>query len=269
MKALESAVGHEPAFSPKELMATFISRQLNDGDYVTAGAGLFLPRAGVMLAHFTRCPNLKLALADYFVNLLGAAVIEEFEFYADHRVAKYAEGFLPLEIRYDVSRRLDLFFVGGLQVDRFGNTNLIGIGNDHDRLKLRGAGSIGTTTVAAMVKRYFIFTTDHSARVFVEKVDFVSAVGWARGGADARKKLGLPGGGPELVITPKCVMDFEPKSKSLRLKALTPGVTVEEVVASTGFDLIVPDTLEELEPPTATELAVLRTRIDPKGVLRH
>lgn len=256
-------------YSPAELIATFVARQIRDGDFVMAGAGLFIPRAGVLLAHFTRCPNVRLCLGDYFVNLHDAPFVEDIELYADQRIARWAEALLPLEVRYDVLPRLDLFFVGALQVDRFGNTNLIGVGREHGRPRVRGAGGIGTSSVTALARRYFIYTTEHTPRVFVERCDYRSTVGWADGGADARQRLGLPGGGPEFVLTPLGVLDFAPGTKALRLRFLAPGATVDDVRANTGFPLAVADEVSPLDPPTAEELSVLRTRVDPQGILRR
>jgi glutaconate CoA-transferase subunit B len=109
----------------------------------------------------------------------------------------------------------------------------------------------------------------HSRRVFVERCDFISTFGWGTGGADARRKLGLPGGGPRYCVTPLAVLDFEPESKRLRLRSVHPTVTVADVVAATGFELIVPDRVPLTEPPTQEELEILRSRVDPGGLLRQ
>ena len=105
-------------------------------------------------------------------------------------------------------------------------------------------------------------------RVFVERCDFVSTVGWGSGGADARRRLGLPGGGPRYCITPLAILDFEEESKRLRLRSVHPGVRPEEVLGRTGFPLIVPDRVDETPAPTREELAILRGRVDPHGLLR-
>jgi glutaconate CoA-transferase subunit B len=102
----------------------------------------------------------------------------------------------------------------------------------------------------------------------VPKCDFISSVGWATGGADAREKLGLPGGGPALMITPECIMDFDPETKAARLRYLSPGVSVGQVQAKTGFPLPVAPDLGELPTPTDDELYILRHKVDPGGVLR-
>jgi glutaconate CoA-transferase subunit B len=119
-----------------------------------------------------------------------------------------------------------------------------------------------------MVKRYYIYLNHHNRRTLVEKCDFISAYGWGQGGADARTKWGLKGGGPELCLTPLGVFDFEPETKKMRLKYLHPGITVEEVIENTGFELIIPPEIPLTPSPTENELTILRQRVDPLGHLR-
>ncbi|MGH7917013.1 MAG: CoA-transferase, partial [Candidatus Binataceae bacterium] len=162
-----------------------------------------------------------------------------------------------------------VFFIGGIQVDAYGNTNLIGIGDDYQRLKFRGPGSVGTPTLSTHVGRYYIVLNSHSPRVLVEKCDYISAFGWGRGGADARQRMGIPGGGPKYCITPLGVMDFAEDSRRMRLHSVHPGVTVEMVKRQTGFELEIPSDVPQTEVPSAHELEVLRTRVDQAGRLRR
>ena len=117
-------------------------------------------------------------------------------------------------------------------------------------------------------KRYHLYLNSHDPRVLVERCDFITAFGWGRGGADARTKLGLPGGGPKYCITPLCVFDFEEETKRMRLRSVHPGVTVEEVLARTGFAPIIAPRVQETEAPSADEMEILRQRVDVEGVLR-
>ncbi len=254
-------------YSDQELMAVFISRQIEDGEYISVGTNLAVPRAGVLLAHLHHGPNMIVGTGDVLANYIKGGRLEAFEFIADSRAAYGSEGSIVMD--FETLRRIDLFFIGGIQIDKHGNTNLIGIGKDHSKLKFRGPGGAGTASLAALVKRYFLYTPAHNTRVFVEECDFRSSVGWDRGGADARKKLGLPGGGPEYCITPLCVMDFAEDTKHLRLKHVAPHSSVDEIVKNTGFDLIIPDQLDPLDPPTPQELDILRNKIDRAGVLRQ
>ncbi len=111
-----------------------------------------------------------------------------------------------------------------------------------------------------------IYTMSHNARTLVEKVDFNSGPGFLDGPETWAAK-GLPGSGPSLVVTPLCVMDFDEKSKLMRLKSLHPGVTLAQVVENTGFELVIPDQIPVTTEPTETELKYLR-QVDPKGIVR-
>lgn len=257
----------EPA-SARELMAIFISRQVKNGDYVALGANLPVSAAGVLLAHLTHGPDVRLGVLSYLTNLATMESFDDLAQLANPKVIRWAEAVLSMEEQFDAIPRMDLCFTGCLQVDMYGNTNLIGVGQDHDALSFRGPGSVGTSTVMALVKKFIIHTGAHSPRVLVERCDFRSAVGWDEGGAEARARLGLPGGGPEFVITPKAVLDFEPDSKRLRLRHVLPPATLEEVVKDVGFELLVPAHVEEMPAPTLAEIEVLRTRVDVKGILR-
>jgi glutaconate CoA-transferase subunit B len=154
-----------------------------------------------------------------------------------------------------------------MQVDPYGNGNLIGIGSDYHRLKVRGPGAIGTCNGTALYGRFYIVLNAHSTNTLVSKCDFISAVGWGRDG-NTREALKLPGLGPKLCVTPLCVMDFEPTSKRMRLVSVHPGYQVQDVVARTGFELLIPDQVPETSLPTDRELTILRQRIDVKGNLR-
>lgn len=251
----------------KELMSVFIARQMRNGDYVALGTNLPVSTAGVLLAHLTRCPDIKISALSYFMNLARVERFHDLGQVASPRLSRWAESVWSLDALLDAVPRMEWSFTGALQIDKFGNTNLIGIGDDPRNLTFRGPGSVGSSTVAALVRHYMIHVGNHTPRVLVEKCDYRSAFGFGDGG-DHRQRLGLPGGGPKYVVTPKAIMDFEPESKHMRLKHLLPGVTIDEVLANTGFQLLIPDTLDDAPLPTPEELRILRTRIDTQGVLR-
>jgi glutaconate CoA-transferase subunit B len=257
--------------SIKELMATFLARDMTDGEEIFVGTNLPVIRAGVLLAHLHHGPSMRVMVAHTRTNLYHTPVMEYFELLTDWRGARWAEAYFNDNeiVMYQKSRRDSVFFVGALQIDPFGNSNLIGLGKDRRRLALRGPGAIATTTNASHVRRFYLFVNEHSPRVFVPRCDFVSTVGWAEGGADARRRLGLPGGGPRYCVTPLAVMDFEESSKRMRLHSVHPGVTVDEVRAQTGFELLVPAHVPVTPAPTAEELLILRGRVDPQGLLRR
>lgn len=255
--------------TPKEYVAVFISRQIKNGEYVSLGTNLPVPSAGVLLAHLTHAPDLSLSILSYFANLSSIDYFEDLTQIANPSVAKWADSVMSIETLSNGIRQMDLCFVGGVQIDKYGNCNLIGVGPGPGQFKFRGPGPVGTPTIMSTVKKFFIFTNALTPKVFVEKCDFVSAVGWGNGGDDARLKLGLPGGGPQYVITPQAILDFEEGTKRMRLKHVIPPATIEEVKGSVGFELVIPDSLEPLPEPTAEEIEVLRNRVDRKGLLRE
>ena len=189
----------------------------------------------------------------------------------DRRVVRWAESYSDTGHRFDRLRdwHKRVFFIGGVQIDPHGNTNLIGVGSEYTQLRFRGPGSVGTPTLSTHVGRYYIVLNSHTARTFVERCDYISTVGWGSGGADARKKLGIPGGGPKYCVTPLCIMDFTEDEKRMRLRSLHPGVSVEQVQDQTGFRLVIPERVPTTELPSAEELHVLRSRVDQAGVLRR
>jgi glutaconate CoA-transferase subunit B len=257
--------------SVREIMATFLARDMVDGEEIFVGTNLPVIRAGVLLAHLHHGPNMRVMVAHTRTNLHDTPVMEYFELLTDWRAARWAEGYFSDHeiVTYQKSRRDSVFFVGALQIDPFGNSNLIGLAGEGGRLRMRGPGAIATTTNASHVARFYLYVNEHSPRVFVERCDFVSTVGWNRGGADARRALGLPGGGPRYCVTPLGVLDFEETSKRMRLRSVHPGVSVDDVVRATGFRLIVPERVPVTDSPTDAELAILRTRVDPRGWLRR
>ena len=177
-----------------------------------------------------------------------------------------AEGHVPTDIFLDmVLNRMDFFFMGGFQIDKYGNANMVCVGN-YDNPQVRGPGGAGLGISGDCFKRYYIYLTAHRKYNFVEKVDFISGVGHLNG-FNTRLEAGLPEGGPCLVVTPLGVMDFESESKRMRLKSLNPGVTLEQVMENTGFELIIPANIPETKPPTDEELRILRNEIDPEGTL--
>jgi glutaconate CoA-transferase subunit B len=255
--------------SDNETVATFIANDLPDRIWASVGANLDVPRAGVLLAHLTHAPNMKLTVSMTRTNLVAEREVQPPVSSTDWRAARWAESHFVHSTTYDNNRhrRDGAFFIGGMQVDAYGNTNLMGIGDDYARMKSRGPGGIGTGYMAAYAKFLYIYVSSHTRRVFVPNVDFVSALGW-RNGHWNRRELALPGGGPRFCITPRCVFDFEPGSDRMRLRSVHPGHSLEEVLDNTGFEVVVPDQILVTEPPTPDQLVVLRERIDIDGRLR-
>ncbi|HEY4621545.1 MAG TPA: CoA-transferase [Gaiellaceae bacterium] len=236
-------------WAPAELVAVTMARAFRDGEVVVMGAVPTIPLAACRLARALHAPTLSYIVGGSgTVNPTPAALPVQ-------SCDPELEGgpcTLPLpdvvllEGRGDA---LDIFCAGGLQIDAHGNCNLVCVG-DRGRPKLRGPGSVGLPFMPA-VGRTVIYTLAHNPRTFVERVDFVS-------GAGDRAQL---------VVTPLATMDFDPESRRMRLASTHPGVSVDEVAAATGFQLLLPPSVPETPPPTADELAELR-RLDPGGSLR-
>jgi glutaconate CoA-transferase subunit B len=256
--------------TPKEVMAVAIANDLEDGQWVEVGANLPVPRAGALLAHLTHGPNMTVMLAMTKAYLRDVPVIEEFAFITDVAATRWAEAYYPhdrllSEMRF---RRKGVFFSGGIQIDRFGNSNLIGIGHDPRRLDLRGPGGIGTCNATLQNGRYHLVTTSHSPRVLVERCDYISALGYGDGTPGFREQYGLGANGPASIITPLCVFGFDAETRAARLQSIHPGVTLAQVREQTGFEVGSARDVADTVAPTQEQLELLRTRIDVKGSLR-
>jgi glutaconate CoA-transferase subunit B len=255
--------------SPREVMAVAIARDLRDGQWVEVGANLPVPRAGALLAHVMHGPNMTVMLAMTKAYLRNEPLLEEYEFITDVGAMRWAEAYYQHDQLLNSQRRRlnGVFFCGGIQIDRYGNSNLIGVGGDHRRLSFRGPGAIGTTNATAQSGRWHLVTTSHDPRILVDRVDFVSALGYGRGEPGHRERVGLRNPGPASIITPLCIFDFHPEHNHARLASVHAGVTVDDVVAATGFEIDVPTEVATTGAPTDEELHILRHRIDVAGAL--
>ena len=152
--------------------------------------------------------------------------------------------------------RIDAFFLGGVQIDGQANINLVGTGN-YPNLERRFAGSFGSAYMYFTVPNVILFRPEHSRRVFVEKVDFISAPGLSA--PDVQRR-----GGPKALVTELCLMSFDSAIGRFRLESVHPGHTVEEVLDQTGFEIIVPDQVSETATPSEDLLVQLRNEIGPE-----
>jgi glutaconate CoA-transferase subunit B len=152
--------------------------------------------------------------------------------------------------------RIDVGFLGAAQLDRFGNINTTVIGDDYTRPRVRLPGAGGAPEIAASC-REVIVVVRHDRRAFVERVDFVTSVGFGAGPGD-RERLGLTGRGPVLVVTDLGLLEPDPDSRELTLTAVHPGVSVDRIRDATGWPLAVAADLRVTEPPTPAELTALR-----------
>jgi glutaconate CoA-transferase subunit B len=250
-------------FSLDELMTVLLARELRDGDLAVTGASSLVPVAACLLAQRTHAPNLTLITPAGVVNPQPARL------YRSASDGRWVEGAEAVGTAYDLfemseNGRLDVMFYGGVQIDRRGNINLTGTGYHHsDRPRFRGPG-LANTSFAVVSKRILLFSAAHTARTFVESVEFLTAAGHLDG-AGARERLGITTAGPVLCVTPLVTFDFD-EGKSMRVRSIHPGVDPAQVVLNTGFELP-KGPWPETTPPTINELAMLRNLVDPTGEL--
>lgn len=252
-----------------ELAAVIISRELRDGEVGSpGGARSEIPLAAARLAQLTHAPNLAVitSAVGFAINAVDKPWAPLSPSTTDYRnIHTGAEAVLHFLSVFRTQR--DWFMAGGLQVDTYGNLNLTAIG-DARKPKLRGPGGAGLSYAGSCAKRYFIYVQEHSRRSIVDRVDHVTSLGYGSGPGD-RQRLGIRGGGPALVVTPRAVFDFCPDTCRLRMRSVHAPASVEEVLAITGARVVVPDQVPHTAPPSENELRVLREQVDRAGVLRR
>ncbi len=249
-------------YSLRELMAVVAARQLLDGKAVAVGTGL--PLVATMFAQLTHAPNLVIFFeAGGIAPQLPTLPVSV----GDSRTIHKALCTTTLIDIMDSMRRgfIDYAFLGGAQIDGYGNLNSTMIGDDYEKPKVRFPGSGGANDFGSLAWETLIIMDRHSPRRFIEKVDFITTPGFLYG-PGAREEEGLSEDtGPTRVITDLCLMDFEPESKRMRLIATHPGISIDDVIKATGFELIIADDVETTIPPTEEDLRILHEVIDPNG----
>ncbi|WP_306360634.1 CoA-transferase subunit beta [Nocardia sp. CC227C] len=235
------------------MMSIAAARALGGDRRVFVGIGL--PSTAANLARRTHAPELVLI---YESGAIGAKPARLPASIGDGMLGETADAVVSVPEMFNYwlqAGRIDIGFLGAAQLDRFGNINTTVIGDYADPVvRLPGAG--GAPEIAASCGEVFVVTRQ-SPRNFVERVDFITSVGHGSGPGD-RAALGLRGAGPTLVITDLGVLRPDPRTAELVLTAVHPGVTVERVVAATGWDLRTAPEVTTTPPPTAAELAALR-----------
>ena len=161
---------------------------------------------------------------------------------------------------------MDYGLLACLQIDKFGNFNSTFIGGTYERPERRFGGPGGANEIASQCWRTLLMTK-LERRKFVNKVDFVSSPGYLDGTPGAREREGLPANtGPYKVITQEAIFDFDEETHQMRLIAMMPWVTEEEVLSKVEFELLIADKIERMEPPSEEDLALIRSEIDPGGL---
>lgn len=245
-------------YNAMELMICLASRMLEDGSAVVVGTGA--PCAAAMLAQKTHAPNLMILFeAGGIGPQLPTMPISVGDSRTFHKAIMASS--MP-EIMETCQRGLiDYCFLGGAQIDKYGNINSTVIG-DFTKPKVRFPGSGGANDLASLCWRTMVITP-HDVRRFVEKVDFITSPGYLTG-PGAREEAGLPpGSGPYKVITNLCVMGFDQETKRMKVESIHPGITREDITKNTGFELLWDEELATSLPPAEEELRILRDEVDP------
>jgi len=249
-------------YSSAELMIVNAARLLRDGDVVFVGVGQ--PNLACNLAKRTHAPNLVMI---YEAGVIGA---EPERLPLSIGDPTLVSGSLSVVSMYDIFANylqrgnVDVGFMGGAQIDRFGNINATVIGG-YEKPKVRLPGSGGSQEIAAWANRCYIMTP-HQKRRFPERCDFRTSVGALDGGGE-RQRLGLRGRGMEAVVTDIGILEPDADGE-LILTALHPGRQVEDAKTNTGWDLKVAAQLRTTDPVTDGELKILREDLDPAGLYR-
>jgi len=246
-------------YTPAQLMVAAAAREIADGEIVFVG--MRLPLLGFLLAKATHAPN---AVGVYELGVVrGAIAPEPILTMGDlpnlHRALYLADTSEIMALLQNGS--VDVSFIGGAQIDRFGNLNtsyIGGVGAVNTRLP----GSGGACDLACLAKRHIIIMA-HERRRFVPRVDYTTSPGYGDG-PGWRHSAGLPRGGPSAVITTLGIFRFDPQTCEMVLSSLHPGVTVDGVQAYTGWPVIVSSSLNETPSPTSQELAAI-ARFDPQS----
>ncbi len=258
------------AYTTEELMACAVSRELKDGElgFIGLGTGgrafiyaVGIPSVAIELAHHRGVDF----IAQYGVKL-EPGIADPPDCFSDANLLDWpCRAMILVEDCLDMFRRgmMDWGFVSGAQIDAYGNLNSVCIG-DHKQPKVRLVGAIAQTDHCAHA-RHTMIIVPHERRVFVERVDFISGLGFGDG-PGYRERFQHHGQGPGKVVTNLAVLGFHPETKRMRVESLHPGVTREQVEANTGFRLDFPEPIPVTPAPSPEEVELIRRKIDARGV---
>jgi glutaconate CoA-transferase subunit B len=240
------------------MMAAVAARELRDGEVVFVGIGL--PNLACNLARATHAPNLVLIYESGAVGAvperLPVSIGDPSLVTGSLMVCGMADVFQSLL----QNGRIEVGFLGGAQIDRYGNINTTVVGAyDHPAVRLPGSG--GAAEIAIHARRTLVISR-LSRRAFPECVDFITSPGH-RGRGGTRRELGMPGAGPVKVVTDRAILAADDATGELALAALYPGVQADDVRAEVGWPLRVLPSPAAVDPPTPRELSLLRDVLDP------
>jgi len=250
-------------YNPLELLVCIGSRMLEDNSTVEVGTGV--PMAATLLAQKLYAPNIiAMFEAGGVAPLMPGLPISV----GDSRTSYRALMVSTMNDVIETCQRgmVDYTFLGGAQIDMYGNLNSTMIGDNYQEPKVRLPGSGGANDLGSLCWKTIVITPMDKRR-FVEKVDYLTTPGYLNG-KGARERAGLPAGsGPYKVVTNLSILGYDEETCRMRVESLHPGVSIDEVRDNCGFELLVSDELEITPPPTEEELRVLREEVDPDGYI--
>ena len=246
-------------YTPKELMVVAAAREIRDGEKVFVG--MRLPLLGFAVAKELHAPN-AIGIFENGVVRDWPALQSIFTMSDPPNIARALGCGSLNDVMYLLqSGRIDLGFIGGAEIDRFGNLNTHWVEENGKRIRLPGSG--GAADIAAMARRCIIIM-NHERRRFVPKVRYITPPGFGDGG-EWRKRQNLSGGGPSGVITSMGIFAFDAGSREMTLQSHHPGVSIDEVRQQTGWPLAISPDVVATPAPSDDELAAVR-KYDPKGI---
>jgi glutaconate CoA-transferase, subunit B len=244
-------------YTPSELMAVAGARELQDRQVVAVGLGL--PVVASFLAKKTHAPNMTML---FELGVIDPEPVHPGVGLADPRVwyrAKSLSSFVDILGSILHNDRVDVGFLGGLEVDQYGNLNTSLVGDPRGQFR-HMIGSGGANDIASCAKRTIIIMR-HEARKLKKAISFITSPGYISGG-NSRAQAGLHGG-PSRVITDKAIFGFHPETKQMTLVSIHPGNSLEDVLATMGFSPVLPSQIPTTEPPEKEQLRLIREVIDP------
>lgn len=247
-------------YSPTELMAVAGARELKDHQVVAVGIGL--PVVASLLAKKLHAPNMTIL---FELGVIDPEPIENGVGLADPRVwyrSKVFSSFVDILGMVLHKGRVDVGFLGGLEVDRFGNINTTLVGDPDGEFR-HMIGSGGANDIASSAKKTIIIIR-HEERKLRESVSFITSPGFISG-ANSRQEAGLIGG-PHRVITDKAIFGFHPQSRQMQLLSIHPGNNLDDVINTMGFQPEILEPLPFTDPPSREQLRIIREEIDPQRV---
>lgn len=250
-------------YTPSEMMIVAAARALRGVRTVFVGVGL--PNSACNLAQRTVAPDLELI---YESGVYGARPARLPLSIGDPTLISGATSVCSMADLFGLYLQgglVEVAFLGGAQIDRFGNLNTTVIG-DWAQPKVRLPGSGGACEIAINAQRVFVIMR-LQRRAFVERLDFCTSPGHL-GGNGERAALEMPGAGPQLVVTDKCIFHLDQATGEMVLKSLHPGLQLAQVQEEVEWTLRIAADIQETEPPTEGELALLREELDPQGLYR-